>query len=584
LLNEAAPQAAIITTAITSMINEEAGLSATAERKALLGMMADVRGSMGLGLANIRAQLLTGDDKFVDIFNGFWTTNERRFGDLLSSTSLMTGTQRADFDKLVAAREIFAPLPEKMFDIRSSNQWNMANYLLITEASPRAGRLLTILIGPKATDGSRSGGMVTNQRALLINDASGQVVSIDTLQTIEWILLIVGFLIAGVTSYYTVRSIVVPIDKMVGVMGRLASKDYSVNVDGKERKDEIGNMANAVEFFKTAGIQNEEMLKEQEENRIKQSRREEEERQAESKRESESIELQKENDARAEEERRKELQNLADNFENNVLGIITGLTASSEQTNQNAKNLVKFATETQDMSSTVAAAAEQAAVNVQTVAAATEELTMSVQEISGQVASSSERTKTASRDAKDTSVTINELKTASEEIGDVVNLISDIAEQTNLLALNATIEAARAGEAGRGFAVVASEVKSLATQTSGATAEINATVTEVQNQTGKSVNAVNDIAKIIDSLDEISTAIAAATEEQSSATVEISRNIQEASKGTAEVTQNIIKVNNNATETLSSAEKLIGAATEMDEQTIHLKKQSEKFIADIRSM
>ncbi|MBT5187479.1 MAG: methyl-accepting chemotaxis protein [Kordiimonadaceae bacterium] len=566
------------------MINEEAGLSATAERKALLGMMADVRGSMGLGLANIRAQLLTGDDKFVDIFNGFWTTNERRFGDLLSSTSLMTGTQRADFDKLVAAREIFAPLPEKMFDIRSSNQWNMANYLLITEASPRAGRLLTILIGPKATDGSRSGGMVTNQRALLINDASGQVVSIDTLQTIEWILLIVGFLIAGVTSYYTVRSIVVPIDKMVGVMGRLASKDYSVNVDGKERKDEIGNMANAVEFFKTAGIQNEEMLKEQEENRIKQSRREEEERQAESKRESESIELQKENDARAEEERRKELQNLADNFENNVLGIITGLTASSEQTNQNAKNLVKFATETQDMSSTVAAAAEQAAVNVQTVAAATEELTMSVQEISGQVASSSERTKTASRDAKDTSVTINELKTASEEIGDVVNLISDIAEQTNLLALNATIEAARAGEAGRGFAVVASEVKSLATQTSGATAEINATVTEVQNQTGKSVNAVNDIAKIIDSLDEISTAIAAATEEQSSATVEISRNIQEASKGTAEVTQNIIKVNNNATETLSSAEKLIGAATEMDEQTIHLKKQSEKFIADIRSM
>ena len=584
MLNEAAPQAAIITTAITSMINEEAGLSATAERKALLGMMADVRGSMGLGLANIRAQLLTGDDKFVDIFNGFWTTNERRFGDLLSSTSLMTGTQRADFDKLVAAREIFAPLPEKMFDIRSSNQWNMANYLLITEASPRAGRLLTILIGPKATDGSRSGGMVTNQRALLINDASGQVVSIDTLQTIEWILLIVGFLIAGVTSYYTVRSIVVPIDKMVGVMGRLASKDYSVNVDGKERKDEIGNMANAVEFFKTAGIQNEEMLKEQEENRIKQSRREEEERQAESKRESESIELQKENDARAEEERRKELQNLADNFENNVLGIITGLTASSEQTNQNAKNLVKFATETQDMSSTVAAAAEQAAVNVQTVAAATEELTMSVQEISGQVASSSERTKTASRDAKDTSVTINELKTASEEIGDVVNLISDIAEQTNLLALNATIEAARAGEAGRGFAVVASEVKSLATQTSGATAEINATVTEVQNQTGKSVNAVNDIAKIIDSLDEISTAIAAATEEQSSATVEISRNIQEASKGTAEVTQNIIKVNNNATETLSSAEKLIGAATEMDEQTIHLKKQSEKFIADIRSM
>ncbi len=125
LFEDAAPLASVIITAITAMINAEANLPATPERKALLGMMADVRGSMGLGLANIRAYLLSGDEKFKGLFDKFWATNEKRFADLNRNSSLFNAAQKASFNELVAARAEFAPLPARMFEIRASNKWNM---------------------------------------------------------------------------------------------------------------------------------------------------------------------------------------------------------------------------------------------------------------------------------------------------------------------------------------------------------------------------------------------------------------------------------------------------------------------------
>ena len=155
LLTEAAPRAAIIIKAITAMIDAEASLPATAERKALLGMMADVRGSMGLALANIRAYLLSGDEKFKQGFERFWATNDKRFADLSDNAYLLSTDQKASFEELSAVRAEFAPLPPRMFAIRGSNKWNMANYLLVAEAAPRAGKLLNTLSGEPQEDQQR---------------------------------------------------------------------------------------------------------------------------------------------------------------------------------------------------------------------------------------------------------------------------------------------------------------------------------------------------------------------------------------------------------------------------------------------
>ncbi|TNE62487.1 MAG: methyl-accepting chemotaxis protein [Alphaproteobacteria bacterium] len=273
---------------------------------------------------------------------------------------------------------------------------------------------------------------------------------------------------------------------------------------------------------------------------------------------------------------------IADTFETEVMQVIATLAAAIEQVGQNAARLARHASENQALAASVAAAAAQATVNVQTVASAAEELSASVEEIARQVNSSSQKSSEASREARSASETIRALEAASGTIGQVVKLISDIAAQTNLLALNATIEAARAGEAGRGFAVVASEVKSLAQQTANATGEIGAQVQSIQTNTGDTVERVHDISTMIMSLNEIASAIAAATEEQSAATIEISRNIQEASNGTSEVAANIEKVNATAGRTMVRAKELDDAARSLGETLDLLRDQSRRFLTEVR--
>ena len=178
---------------------------------------------------------------------------------------------------------------------------------------------------------------------------------------------------------------------------------------------------------------------------------------------------------------------------------------------------------------------------------------------------------------------VDTLRETATKIGDVVRLISDIAEQTNLLALNATIEAARAGEAGKGFAVVASEVKSLATQTASATEEIGSQINEMQLATTSAVTAVEEISATVKQINEISTAIAAAVEEQSAATNEISRNAAEASTGTEEVSRNIEQVNELAAETGVAASSVLTASDELAVQAKTLRQEVDNFLKEVRA-
>lgn len=231
----------------------------------------------------------------------------------------------------------------------------------------------------------------------------------------------------------------------------------------------------------------------------------------------------------------------------------------------------------------MAAAAEEASVNVQTVAAAAEELSCSIEEINRQVGESSKIASDAVSKADANIATIKGLEEASNRIGEVVGLISDIAEQTNLLALNATIEAARAGEAGKGFAVVASEVKNLANQTAKATEEISGQVDEMQSVTKTAVVAIEAIGKTIESMNEISVSISTAIDEQGTATQEISRNVQEASAGTAEVTSNMQGVSEASTQTGNSSQQVLEASEGLARQANDMRKSVEEFIQGIRA-
>lgn len=245
--------------------------------------------------------------------------------------------------------------------------------------------------------------------------------------------------------------------------------------------------------------------------------------------------------------------------------------------------LSSVADDTQQRSASVSAAAEQASTNVKSVAAATEEMSASISEISQQVVLSSSKAREASEIAQRTQTKAGQLNENSLRIGDILKMISDIAEQTNLLALNATIEAARAGEAGKGFAVVASEVKNLASQTANATVEINQQIDAMQSVTQATVNDIGTLTQNIAQISDMLSAVAAAAEEQGAATHEISRNVSEAAQGTQDVSHTIINVRDASMETDRSARDIRSITEELRAISGELGTAARRFLDNIRA-
>jgi methyl-accepting chemotaxis protein len=367
-------------------------------------------------------------------------------------------------------------------------------------------------------------------------------------------LLALGFLV-GLAGFQVVqRRVTRPISAITQTMRRLAMGEVAVEIPGMARKDEVGEMANAVQVFKENALERQRVAKEH----------------------SDAAE-------RTAADRRVEMHQLADHFEAAIGNIVEIVSSSATELEATAGTLTSTADTTGQLAGRVATSSQQIFSHVRSVSSATEEMSSSVREISRRVEESSSITYQAVAQAKKTDASISELSRTAQRIGDVVKLISAIANQTNLLALNATIEAARAGEAGRGFSVVASEVKSLAKQTAKATEEIGAQIADMQIATEGTVAAIKEISKTIGEVSEISATIAAAVAQQAQATQAIARDVEYAANETSEAATNISSVSRGASETGFALGQMLSSAQGLSAESNRLKSEAEKFLAKVRA-
>ena len=369
--------------------------------------------------------------------------------------------------------------------------------------------------------------------------------------TILGTLLIVITVMA--TLYFMVNTVSNPLKKLVEITNSLIERVWSVEILGTHRKDEVGQLAQALETFRENGIQNDKLVEQQkQEDEVRLSRA-------------------------------KNIERLVEQFRQDSDEVTQALENTTLEMRSTSDNMSAIAQDTSKLSSQVSETAQNAGLNVENVAAASEELTVSITEISKQLNKTNQMANEAKSITENTVEKMKVLEESANEIGNVIALITDIAEQTNLLALNATIESARAGEAGKGFAVVANEVKTLASQTATATEQVKGQIDKIQSDTKEAVEFIQKISKSIENLNEGITTIASAMEEQTAATQDISKNVTEASNGTTNVVQNIEQVSNATKKTQESSDSVNKVAEEISERSNKLKDSINVFIEDIKA-
>ena len=373
-------------------------------------------------------------------------------------------------------------------------------------------------------------------------------------RTLAWRMAAIGaalLVVVAFIAWLTGNGITRPIKLLVADMERLVAGDTNINLAGKARGDEVGDMTRAVAVFRDNLVERA--------NLSEKNAATEQERQA----------------------RQARIDKLVSEFETSIEASLTEFAKNASTMTDASDQLSNLAKEALDQASAAAQSTQEASQNVQTVAQSAEALTTSINNIGQRVTDTKDTVGTAARTAHSTNEQVASLSESAKGIGAVISLIQDIAEQTNLLALNATIEAARAGDAGRGFAVVASEVKQLAEQTAKATEQISSQINDLQSSTSASVNAISQISGTMDEVDGHTQAISSSINEQRISTEQISRNVAEAASGTEQIVVNIEAVTDSIGDTREAARNVHEAADAVSGHTRLLSERIQKFLSEV---